>query len=260
MGSFYNYGTANYDDIGKDYEVVFNNCYSDATLVCASGNTIGGLFGHAYEGEGNSFTLRVNNTEYAGQMFLTTSTGKGNKYFGMTSNYSNANSHFYFDGVEDTFNNGSDKNAGAYTNSTKITEVKATKESNGYVIAKQANVSKIVVTITAQLTAYDSNNEKITNLSGITMTLSSKNIEEFNGDNILVLDKFNAVNIVKNATKYDAYVSNGTLLVALASSANYQSGNIRLQVNQYDSTGLIVSAGTIDLATSADANSEWIVK
>jgi len=70
----------------------------------------------------------------------------------------------------------------------------------------------------------------------------------------------NEVNLVKNAAKYDAYISNGILNVALASSANYQSGNIRLQVNQYDSAGLIVSAGTIDLVTSADANSEWIIK
>ena len=260
MGSFYNYGTANYDDIGCDYEVVFNDCYSDATLVCASGNTIGGLFGHAFEGSGNSFTLRVNNTEYVGQMFLTTSSGKGNKYFGMTSDYYNTNNHFYFDGVEDTFDNGNIKNAGAYTNSTKITKVVATKESNGYVVAKQNNVSKIVVTITAQLTAYDANGVKISNLSGITMTLSSTELTELDGSNIKVLDLFNSIDITKNASEYGVGVNNNTLNIRLSSSANYQSGNIRLQVNQYDSTGSIVSAGTIDLATSADANSEWIVK
>ena len=260
MGSFYNYGTANYDDIGCDYEVVFNNCYSDATLVCASGNTIGGLFGHAYEGAGNSFTLRVNNSEYTGQMYLTTTSGKGNKYFGMTSNYSNANNHFFFNGIEDTFDNGNSKNAGAYTNSTKITKVTATKESNGYYVAKQTNVSTIVVTITAQLTAYDTNNVQISNLSGITMTISSTELTELDGSSIKVFDLFNSINISKNASEFDASVSNNTLNIKLESSSNYKSGNIRIQVNQYDANGNIVSAGTVDIATCADATSEWVVK
>ena len=260
MGSFYNYGTANYDNHGSNYEVVFNNCYSDATLVCASGNTIGGLFGHAYEGAGNSFTLRVNNTEYAGQMYLTTNSGKGNKYFGMTSDYYNSLNHFFFDGVEDTFNNGSTKNSGAYTNSTKITNVVAVKGNEGYTIAKQSNVSRIVVTITAQLTAYDSQNEKIVNLSGITMTLSSTELTELDGASIKIFDLFSSINITKNASEYNAGVVNNVLNISLASSSNYKSGNIRLQVNQYDSTGNIVSAGTIDIATCANATSEWIIK
>ena len=260
MGSYYNYGTANYDDVGCDYEVEFNDCTSDATLVCASGNTIGGLFGHAFEGAGHSFTLRVNNSEYIGRMFLNNSSGKGNKYFGMTSNYNNTNNHFYFDGVEDTFNNGSSKNASAYTNSTKIAKVTAVKGSDGYTIAKQSNVAKIVVTITSQLTAYDDDNVQIVNLSGITMTLSSKEIVDIDGSTVKVLDLFNAVNITKDADKYDATISNGKLNVKLASDANYKSGNIRLQVNQYDSTGSIVSAGTIDLATCANATSAWVIK
>ena len=260
MGSYFNYGTANYDDKGSDYEVEFNNCVSDATLVCASGNTIGGLFGHSYEGKNNSFTLRVNNSEYTGKMFLTTSNGKGNKYFGMTSDYNNAKNHFYFDGVEDTFSNGDSKNAGAYSNSTKISNVVATKDANGYSIAKQANVAKIVVTITAQLTAYDSNNVQIANLSGITMTLSSYEITDFSSNNVQVMGLFSAINIINNAGKYSADLANSQLVIQIAGSENYKSGVIRIQVNQYDSTGSIVSAGTTDIASNASATSAWTIK
>ena len=260
MGSYFNYGTANYDDKGSDYEVEFNNCVSDATLVCASGNTIGGLFGHSYEGKNNSFTLRVNNSEYTGKMFLTTTNGKGNKYFGMTSDYNNAKNHFYFDGVEDTFSNGDSKNAGAYSNSTKISNVVATKDANGYSIAKQANVAKIVVTITAQLTAYDSNNVQIANLSGITMTLSSYEITDFSSNNVQVMGLFSAINIINNAGKYSADLANSQLVIQIAGSENYRSGVIRIQVNQYDSTGSIVSAGTTDIASNASATSAWTIK
>ena len=259
MGSFYNYGTANYNNVGSNYEVEFNNCTSDATLVCASGNVIGGLFGHSYEGKGHSFTLRVNNSNYTGHMYLTTTSGKGNKYYGMTSDYYNANNHFYFNGVEDTFNNGDSKNSGAYTNSTKITKVVATKGSDAYKVAKQDGVAKIVATVTAQLTAYDSDDVQIPNLSGITMVLSNNTImnPESSQD---VLGLFSTVSISHNQETYDASIVDSELQVKLATDSNYLSGNIRLQINQYDANNAIVSAGTIDIATCEDATSSWVVK
>ena len=260
MGSYYNYGTANYDDEGCDYEVVFNDCVSDATLVCASGNTIGGLFGHSFEGKDNSFTMRVNNSRYEGQMYLTTKTGKGNKYFGMTSDYNNAHNHFFFDGAEDTFTNGDAKNAGAYTNSVKINNVVAAKSADGYRIAKQEGAAKIVATVTAQLTAYDNQNVKIANLAGITMVLASREFTSLDDETIKVLDLFNGVALNKNASKYDANIVNDILNVELATNANYKDGTIRLQVNQYDANGQILSAGTLDIATCSGPTSSWIVK
>ena len=58
MGSFYNYGPANAaDSEGSNYTVEFKNCQSYLTLVCTTGNAMGGLLGHGYEGADYTLTI-----------------------------------------------------------------------------------------------------------------------------------------------------------------------------------------------------------
>jgi len=73
MGSFYNYGTANAGDSeGADYTVNFVNATSDAMLVCTTGNTIGGMLGHGYEGANYKLSINMDdNSGYKGEMYTT---------------------------------------------------------------------------------------------------------------------------------------------------------------------------------------------
>ena len=238
LGSFYRYGTANYDDLGCDYTVSFINSKSDATLVDVSGNIPGGMFGHPFCGAGNMAYVNVDeNSGFEGALYSTN--GKGGLYTPFAS-------LIQLNGKALTEAENTCANTG------KISVVKADKNADGtYSIAKQANVTSMVVTVTAQLTAYDANGQQIANASGITMALGNQTLTNLS-DNVQVFDAVSAVELVTGTGEYKYELVNGVLKV-WCGTANYQSGAVRLQVAQYDAQGSVVSVGTVDLAVITKA-------
>ena len=241
MGSFYNYGTANYDGVGADYTVEFINSKSDMTIVCTSGNIAGGFLGHAYEGAGNSFTLKIDaNSAYTGKILTTN--GKGNLYFTMTSDYNNALNKFIVNGEEVAFDNGHIPAAG---NLGKIAVVAPVAGENGYTVTPVEGAATFVVYLNAQVTAYDEEGNKITNKAGMTWPLGNVEMAATDGK---VFDLVTSSTIV-NGTDHDlGYVlEDGALTIYSGRTTNYCEGNVRLQVNQYDANGNLLAVGTLEL-------------
>ena len=236
MGSFYNYGTTNYDGTGASYTVEFVDSTSDLTIVCTSGNIAGGFLGHSYEGTGNSFTMSITNSSFTGKIYTTN--GKGNLYFAMTSDWYNANNHFIVDGEEISFNNG---NIPAASNLGKINVVLPTVGENAYEVSPVEGAESFVVYLNAQVTAYDEDGYKITNKAGLTWPLGN-----FGLDELAALGLITDAEIV-NGTDHDyGYtLEDGVLTIYSGRSASYESGNVYLQVNQYDAEGNLLATGTL---------------
>ena len=112
-------------------------------------------------------------------------------------------------------------------------------------------MNKITVSITAQLTAYDASGNIIPGKNGITMTFTTKEILQASG-NVIVLEAFDSVEIVNGADKYDAMIVDGVLKLYIAQNANYATGVVRLQVQQYDANGDIISCGTLNVYNLAE--------
>ena len=240
MGSFYNYGTANYDGNGADYTVRFVNATSDVTLVCTSGNGIGGLIGHGYEGTGNVITINVDDKSgYTGTMY-TTNGSACDKLMYMGSN----GSKFVLNGVDV-----SGYDASFNYPSTKIASVLPTLGENGYVVAPVEGATTLVVYLNAQVTAYDEEGYKIANKAGLTWPLSNTTITEL-GESVKVFDAITSATIV-NGTDHDfGYtLEDGVLTIYSGRSASYESANVTVQVNQYDAEGNLLATGTVKAYT-----------
>ena len=238
MGSFYNYGTANFDGTGANYTVEFINSTSDITLVCTTGNVIGGMIGHGYEGSGNLITIiRDEASVYSGTMY-TTSGAVCDSLMCMASN----SSKFVLNGVEV-----SGYDAAFNYPSTKIASVKPAAGENGYVIVPVDGASKLVVYLNAQVTAYDEEGYKVPNLAGMTWPLGNETVTELS-DSVKVFDLITSAVIV-NGTDHDfGYtLEGGVLTIYSGRSSSYESGNVRLQVNQYGAEGNLLATGTIDV-------------
>ena len=239
MGSFYNYGTANYDGKGCDYTVEFINSTSNATLVCTSGNGIGGMIGHGYEGAGNTISIIIDSkSQYIGRMY-TTNGSVGDKLMYMCSNSSNFNLNGNVtSGYDASFN---------YTTS-KLNVVEPEKNDSGYIVDCEAGATKLIVMINAQATAYDASGNKIANLSGMTWPLGSIEITDLTGDNQKVFDLIENAVIV-NGTDHDLgySYSNGTLTIYSGKSENYAEAVVKIQVNQVGPNGDLVATGTTNI-------------
>lgn len=238
MGSFYNYGTANAaGSDGADYTVTFNNTKSDATLVCTTGNAIGGMLGHGYEGA--NYTLSINmdeDSDYTGTMY-TTGTAKCYKVMAMCSH-----TEYILNGVKTS----------RYTDeypSTKLEMATPTKEVDGYYVTPAAaNVDHYIVYLNCQLTAYDANDVKISNMAGLTWNLGNKTIETDFDEKIF--DLFDSASIQNSSTDKIGYtLEDGKLTVYTGTDANYKSGWLTLQVNQYDAVGNILAVGNLKVHT-----------
>ena len=244
MGSFYNYGTANASGSeGTDYEVEFINADSSITLICTSGNVAAGFIGHTFEGAGNGVTISIDkNSEFTGKILTTT--GKGHLYFCMTSDYNNANNKFIIGGEEVKFDNGHIPSA---ANRGTIAVVSPQKGDAGYTVAKQDNVSYYVVSVHAQVDEYLEDGTLKPNGNGLTLVANSTKVEN-PGEKIF--EKFNSVEIVNEYLKgeYGYAIENGVLKVFVG-PRNALSGNISLQVTQYDANGNIVATGIATLGT-----------
>lgn len=237
MGSFYNYGTANHGSSdGADYTVSFVNAKSDVTLVCTTGNAIGGMLGHGYEGANYKLSVNMDeNSGYTGQMY-TTGTATCYQVMAMCSH-----STYVLNGVETS----------RYENkypSTKLSVMKPTAEADGYYVAPVDGVDHYVVFVNAQLTAYDENGVQIPNKSGMTGNLGNHTITEgFDGKIFDLITDATIVNGLDHDYSYE--VNGGVLTVYTGRSANYASGWITLQVNQYDAEGTLLATGILTVYT-----------
>ena len=231
MGSFYNYGTANSGTSdGSDYTVSFVNATSDVTLVCTTGNVMGGMLGHGYEGA--NYKLYINMDEksgYTGKMYTT----NGKDCYQVMAMCSHAT--YVLNGEE----------VSRYTNtypSTKLTIVAPTAGDDGYYVTPVDGVASYVVALNAQITAYDKNGNKIANLSGMTGNLGSTTVTEgFDGKIFDLIKSAKIVNGLDN--NYSYKLNNGALTVYTGKSSNYASGWFTLQVNQYDAEGNLLATG-----------------
>ena len=237
MGSFYNYGTANAGDSeGADYTVSFVKATSDATIVCTTGNAIGGMLGHGFEGA--NYKLSINMDEesgYTGKMY-TTGTATCYQVMAMCSH-----ANYILNGVETS----------RYTNvypSTKLVAATPEAKDDGYYVAPVDGVDHYVVSLEAQLTAYDENGVKIPNMAGLTWSLGKETIAEgFAGK---LFDLFTSAEIVNNKNIAIGYeINDGVLKVYTGRDTNYASGWITLNVTQYDAEGTILATGNVRVHT-----------
>lgn len=237
IGSFYNYGTANAaDSEGADYTVTFINTKSDATLVCTTGNAIGGMLGHGYEGA--DYTLSINmdaNSGYSGEMY-TTGSAKCYAVMAMCSH-----STYKLNGVETS----------RYTpeyHSAKLEKATPTKKEDGYYVTPASGVDHYIVYLNCQLTAYDDGGNKISNKAGLTWNLGKETIKS--GFENKIFDLFDSASIQNNSTDEIGYtLENGVLTVYTGRDVNYASGWLTLQVNQYDADDKILAVGNLQVHT-----------
>ncbi len=243
MGSFYNYGTANAGGTnGADYTVTFVNAKSDVTLVCTSGNVIGGMLGHGYEGANYKLTINMDEKSgYTGKMYTTT----GSDCYQIMAMCSHAN--YVLNGVETS----------RYDNkypSTKLTVVAPVAGDDGYTVTPVEGATSFVVYLNSQLTAYDEDGNKITNLSGMTGNLWNETVSATDGK---VFDLFESAVIVNGTDhEYGYELKDGVLTIYSGRSDNYASGWVTLQVNQYDADGDLLATGTLRVHTFHEPSAE----
>ena len=234
MGSFYKYGTANYDGKGASYTVEFINSKSHATVVSTDGNVAAGMIGHAFQGAGNTFTMNMDeNSGFDGTIY--TIGGTGNIYMAAGTTMT-----FTLNGVETS-------REVKYDNAKKLTVVLPEKGADGYTVAPVESATTFVVSLNVQVTAYDAEGNKIANKSGMTWTLGKEEIAATDGK---VFDLITSASIVNNKADDMGYtLKNGALTIKSGRSDNYCEGYVRLQVNQYDANGNLLAVGVINVYT-----------
>ena len=236
MGSFYNYGTANYDDNGTSYTVNFVNSKSDATLVCTTGNIMGGMFGHGYEGNGNTLTINIDeNSYYKGTMY----TVGGKDCYQVMAMCSNQ---------EYILNGETTSRYIKLYSSLNLATVNPIKGANGYEIVVQPNVSRVVVSFNCQVSVHDANGEVVVNQGGLTWVVGTVEITDL-AETVIVFDEeFSSFAIVNGDNKEcSVEIVNGVLTLYTGRNDNYQSGTLTMFVYQYDATGNIVAVGSAKL-------------
>ncbi len=240
MGSFYNYGTANAGDSdGADYTVNFVNTKSDATLVNTTGNAIGGMLGHGYEGADYMLSINMDaNSGYTGDMY-TTGTATCYKVMALCSHATYVLNGTEVSRYNDTYP------------STRLTMSAPTAGTDGYYVTPIDGVDHYVVYLNSQLTAYDANGNKIANKAGMTWNLGKETIaSSLDGK---VFDLITSANIVNDTANDLGYaMNNGELTIYSGRSDNYASGWVTLQVNQYDANGGLLATGITTVHTFAE--------
>lgn len=230
----YSFGTKNGHATGSNYTVELKNVKSDATVVCVTAQPTATFIAHAFAGVGNKLTLKLDsNTQFTGEVY---SAGdiKHNEYISI------GDFEIYVDDQKITQSE---------IASIQITKVLPVKGDNAYTLTISENVSKVVVSITGQIDGYDENGQKIPTQSGITMTFKTITITENLTGDINVLDLFESAQLVNGADEYNAEIINGVLVISIGRNSNYLTGNIRLQVQQYNAENGIVSCGTLGIHT-----------
>ena len=243
MGSFYNYGTANAGGTsGADYTVSFINAKSDVTLVCTTGNVMGGMLGHGYEGANYKLSINMDeNSKYTGKMYTT----NGKLCYQVMAMCSHAT--YMLNGVETS------RYENTYS-STELAIADPTKGYDGYYVTPAEGVDHYVVYLNAQLTAYDENGIKIANKAGMTGNLGNFTTTEVDKDK-KVFDLVSSASIVNGLDhEYSYDMTDGVLTVYTGRSDNYASGTITLQVNQYDAEGNLLATGSVAVCKFVEVN------
>lgn len=230
--ALFSFGTNNGYDGGSNYTVELNNVKIDATIVCVTGQPLAAFIAHSFPGANNKLTLKVDDeTEFTGEVY-SAGDKKYNEYVSIGTY------EIYKEGVLITQSEIETK---------PINKVVPELTEEGYFVTADENVDKITVSITAQISAYDEDDNVIPSKVGITMTFTTKDITEGLDGSVKVLDKFGTATIVNNANGYDAQIDNGVLTIYVAQSVSYESGTVRLQVQQYNEQGDIISCGTLNI-------------
>ena len=228
----FSFGTKNGHETGSNYTVELKNVKSDVTLVCVTAQPLAMVVAHAFPGVDNKLTLKIDGqTEFTGSVY-SAGDKKYNEYVAIGD---------YEIYVQDELITQAEIDA------IQITKTVPVKGEEGYMLTIGENVSKVVVSITGQLTAYDENDEKIATKSGITMTFGTTEIVEGLDGTVKVFDLFDSATIVNNASELGFEIIDGVLTLCIAQNANYCEGAIRLQVQQYNAEGGIVSCGTLEI-------------
>ena len=243
MGSFYNYGTANHGSSeGSNYTVSFVNAKSDVTLVCTTGNAIGGMLGHGYEGANYKLSINMDeNSGYTGKMY-TTGSATCYQVMAMCSHAT-----YMLNGVETS------RYSSEYP-SAKIATSAPVAGDLGYTVTPVANADHFVVYLNCQLTAYDEEGIKIPNKAGMTWNLGNEEIPATEGKVFDLITDVVIENIVDNDYGYD--LVDGVLTIHTARDDSYASGWVTLQVNQYDANDNLLATGIITVYTVAEPSAE----
>lgn len=244
MGSFYNYGAANASGCeGANYTVCFVNATSDVTLVCISGNSIGGMLGHGYEGANYKLSINMDDaSKYTGKMY-TTGTATCYQVMAMCSHAT-----YVLNGVETS------RYDDKYS-STKLTLAGPSAQADGYYVVPVDGVDHYVVSLEAQLTAYDKNGVKLANQAGLTWSLGKETLTS--GFDAKIFDLIQSAEIVNDKDIKIGYeLDNGALKVYTGRDWNFASGWITLNVTQYDAEGNILATGNVRVHTFVEP--DWV--
>jgi hypothetical protein len=206
----------------------------DADIACVAQQPVGAFVAHAFAGTGNKLTLVVDaDTSFTGNVYCA-GVEKYNEYVAI--------------GEYEIYVNGEAYKQAQIT-AKQITKNVPVLGADGYTVTADENVDKIVVSITAQITAYDADGNVIPNKNGITMTFKTWEITEaLNGD-VALLAAFDGAEIVSYADAKDAEIVDGVLTLYVDQDVSYETGIVRLQVQQYDANGDIISCGTLGIYT-----------
>ena len=253
---FLRYGTCNFDGVGFDYTVNFENCASAAEIYCTANSYSAILVGHAYPGAGKA-TINVDAaTESAINATTLYYTGAvknkcGYKYNGAGTATINVA------GVEAPVNKITGDNVVAIDN-TKA----PVKENGVWGIATEADATKIVINLTWQYTLYTENyGEKIAVESGVGGIIGDAIvIEVANGESVQAIDKFESVEIKTGADKWDYEIANGKLTIYMPKTNPYVDGNLSLTVEQYTSGSSIAKYTGRVLIASKTTSADFIIK
>ncbi len=230
--ALFSFGTKNGHETGSNYTVELKGVKIDADIVCVTAQPVAAFVAHAFAGTGNKLTLKVDNdTEFTGEIY-SAGDKKYNEYVSIGDYQIYKNDELITQ---------------AEIATKEITKVLPVKGAEGYTITADENVSKITVSITAQISAYDEDGNAIPSKVGITMTLTTKEITENLTGDIKVLDLFETAEIINGANEYNAEIVEGVLKLYVAQNVNYATGTIRLQVQQYNAQGDIISCGTLNI-------------
>ena len=227
MGSFYNYGTANLGGSeGCDYTVNFKNCSSDVTLVCTTGNAIGGLLGHGYEGADNTLSVNIDNSAFTGKMVTS---GTGYQVMGMCSH-----STFVKNG----------ETVSRYDNTYPTSELLSYEIGEDNTV-DATDADKVVVYLNPQITVLDEEGNTVVNKGGLTWSFEYAVLTENLSANTKVLDAVTSAKIVNGTDHARGYVlENGVLTLYTSSNDNYAEGTFKLYVQMYDANGDLISVGS----------------
>ena len=257
LGSFFNYGPTNIDNpsgqtVYAPFTMELINCKSDATLICATDNSVGGLFGHPYTNASNKVTLTIRDTEYTGHAYLS---GSAKLY--ALGGYGGDSATFY--NIVESINGQAPTNQNAALSGqySHITKVNPTKESAGFYVAKQSETKKIIVSICTQFTSYDEGGNKIVASSGITTVKRIAELTDLSGSDVKVFDLFTSVSVLNQDGV--SRVENGVLMIYNGAGYSSIDGTIRLQVNQYKANGEYVAAGSFQLAAKSGPTGSWTI-